>query len=172
MAGASGSTILRLDEDRLSASPSRPPEIEDQPDSAEAATGRLHVLMVEDNGTDVFVIKRVLEECGLDHHVRVAGDGQEALLYLRNLAEDPSSPGPALVLLDLNVPKITGIEVLQRLRNSPRCGSTPVIVVTSSVSEQDRLAVESLGAAAYFQKPNDLSAYMQLAQVIKRILCR
>jgi CheY-like chemotaxis protein len=130
----------------------------------------LHVLLVEDNQTDVFVIRRVLQECGLGQHVRVATDGQEAVLYLQSIAEGRSSPSPGLVLLDLNVPKVSGIDVLRRLRAGPRWRSTPVIVVTSSVSEQDRKAVENLGAAAYFQKPNDLSAYMQLAQVIKRIL--
>jgi CheY-like chemotaxis protein len=130
------------------------------------------VLLVEDNPTDVFVIMRVLQECGLDGHVRVASDGQEALAYLQNLAEDGSSVSPALVLLDLNVPKVPGIDVLRQVRAGPRSRHTPVIVVTSSVSEGDRTAAESLGAEAYFQKPNDLGAYMELAHVIKRILAR
>lgn len=125
---------------------------------------------MEDNGADVFVIRRVLQECGLDEHVHVASDGQEALLYLRNLARDLSSPGLALVLLDLNVPKINGIDLLRQVRASPRSNSTPVIIITSSVSQEDRRAAESLGADAYFPKPNDLSAYMELAEVIKRIL--
>jgi CheY-like chemotaxis protein len=127
-------------------------------------------LLVEDNGADVFVIRRVLQECGLDQQVQVASDGQEALLYLRNRARDLSSPDLALVLLDLNVPKITGIDLLRQVRASPRSNSTPVIIITSSVSEEDRRAAENLGADAYFPKPNDLSAYMELAQVIKRIL--
>lgn len=127
--------------------------------------------MVEDNGTDVFVIKRVLHECGLDHNVHVATDGQQALLYLRSLSDDPSPPTPALVLLDLNVPKVSGIEVLRQLR-AGRWSEIPVIIVTSSVSEGDRRAVQALGAEAYFQKPDDLAAYMELADVINRILAR
>jgi len=75
-----------------------------------------------------------------------------------------------LVLLDLNIPKIDGIEVLRRLRRSSPCRQAPVIVVTSSTAEADRLAVERLGADAYFQKPNSLAAYMQLGQLIKQHL--
>jgi CheY-like chemotaxis protein len=129
-------------------------------------------LLVEDNGTDVYVIRLVLRECGLDRDVRVASDGQEAIAYLRNLAEDASSPCPTLVLLDLNMPKIGGIEVLRHLRSGTRGRRTPVVIVTSSLSEKDRRAVEILGVQAYFHKPNDLTAYMQLTQVIKRILGR
>ena len=132
---------------------------------------RLLVLVVEDNGTDVFVIKRVLQECGLDRHVHVATDGQQALFYLENLSEDPLSPAPALVLLDLNLPKVSGIQVLRQLR-AGRWRQIPVIIVTSSVSEGDRRAAQALGAEAYFQKPDDLGAYMELADVIKRILAK
>ena len=124
---------------------------------------------MEDNSTDVFVIKRVLQECGLEKHVRVASDGQQAVQYLQGLSEDPACPQPFLVLLDLNVPKISGIEVLRKLR-AGRCRRTPVIIVTSSVSEWDRAAAESLDAQAYFQKPHDLTEYMKLGGVIKRIL--
>ena len=166
---AFGSTVLRLEEDRPSAFPFQPsPESEVQSNSDESAVRHLPVLLVEDNGTDVFVIRRVLQECGLDGNVRVATDGQEALHYLESLDED-GSPAPALVLLDLNVPKIPGLDVLRHMRTG-KCRDTPVIIVTSSVSEGDRFAAKSLGVEAYFQKPNDLSAYMELASVIKRIL--
>jgi two-component system, chemotaxis family, response regulator Rcp1 len=127
------------------------------------------VLLVEDNTTDVFVIKRVLQECGLERYVRVASDGEEAVHYLQRLSDDAACPKPFLVLLDLNVPKVSGIEVLRQLR-AGRCRLTPVIIVTSSVSDSDRSAAESLGAEAYFQKPHDLAEYMKLAVVIKRIL--
>jgi CheY-like chemotaxis protein len=72
--------------------------------------------------------------------------------------------------LDLNLPKISGIEVLQQLRAGSPCRRTPVIVVTSSTAEGDRAAVQRLGAEAYFQKPKSLAAYMQLAGLIKRVL--
>ena len=125
--------------------------------------------MVEDDRTDAFVIKQVLQVCGLANNVRLARDGQEALQYLQSLGGDEAAPKPALILLDLNVPKIPGIEILRHLRNGP-WRSTPVVIVTSSISERDRTAAETLGAEAYFQKPNDLAAYMELSHVIKRIL--
>ena len=128
------------------------------------------MLLVEDNPTDVFVIKELVEGCGLNLRLHVAGDGQDALSYLQEVAGDESSPCPALVLLDLNVPKVPGIELLRRIRCGPRCHRTPVIVVTSSCAEGDRAAAERLGAEAYFQKPDDLAAYTELAQLIKRTL--
>jgi CheY-like chemotaxis protein len=132
-------------------------------------------LLLEDNPTDVFVIKEfviqaVLDSCNLNLQVRIAEDGREALQYLQNLDQDDSSPGPALVLLDLNVPKVDGLEVLRHMRHGSRCKRTPVIVVTSSNAEPDRTAAQRLGVEAYFQKPKDLTAYMELAQVIKRVL--
>ena len=127
------------------------------------------MLVVEDNAMDVVVIRRVLRECGLDAGVRVASDGQQALQYLEQLETHQSRDWPALVLLDLNVPRVPGIEILRSLRTRFRI-STRVVIVTSSVSEEDRSATDRLGADAYFQKPNELTAYLGLADVIKRIL--
>jgi CheY-like chemotaxis protein len=128
------------------------------------------VLLVEDNPTDVFVIKEAIERSGLDLNLRVASNGEEALLYLQGLSGSEKTSCPALVLLDLNLPKVGGIEVLRKLRSSSPCNHTPVIVVTSSIAEADRAAVRRLGAEAYFEKPTSLEAYMELAEVVKRIL--
>jgi chemotaxis family two-component system response regulator Rcp1 len=127
-------------------------------------------LLVEDNEMDVFVIREVLDQCGLDVRLRVARDGQEALQYLQDLNEDVKSACPVLVLLDLNLPKVSGIEVLTQLRSATRYDRTLVIVISSSNSESDREAAQRLRADAYFRKPADLAAYMELAQVIKHLL--
>jgi DNA-binding response OmpR family regulator len=74
------------------------------------------------------------------------------------------------VILDLNLPKISGIEVLKRLRTGVRCNQVPVIVVSSSSDRADRIAARESGAEEYFQKPSDLTAYRELANVIKRVL--
>jgi two-component system response regulator len=128
------------------------------------------VLLVEDNPTDVFVIREALERSGLNLKLHIAGNGQDALAYLQELAESEKPSCPALVLLDLNLPKVGGIEVLRHLRGSSLCRHTPVIVVTSSTIEADRAAARRLGAEEYFHKPTSLSAYMELATVVSRIL--
>jgi len=127
------------------------------------------VLLIEDNPTDVFVIRKVLDQCDLNLRLRIAKDGHDALLYLDDVSRE-ESPCPVLVLLDLNVPKISGLEVLRRLRDGSPCNRTPVIVVTSSSEATDRAEVQRLAADAYFQKPVDLAAYMELVPLIKRVL--
>jgi len=128
------------------------------------------VLVLEDNPTDVFVIKEVLANCGLSLKPHIVRDGQEAVQYLQALELNLSVPCPALVLLDLNLPRVDGIGVLRQLRHLSRCSKVPVIVVTSSGAEADRTAAGELGADYYFQKPTELSAYMQLGDVIKTVL--
>jgi len=123
------------------------------------------VLLVEDSPTDVFVIKEVLSGCQIKFRVDVVKDGQEALRYLQE-----SRNCPALVLLDLNIPKVDGFQVLHELRSGSKCHRTPVIVVSSSRADEDRSTVEQLGANAYFQKPADLESYTELGQIVERVL--
>lgn len=125
---------------------------------------------MEDNPTDVFVISEVIATCGMKLKLHIAKNGEEALRYLQELERSEKSVGPALVLLDLNVPKVAGIEVLRQLRGGSRCSRTPVIVVTSSTAEADREAVQRLGTDGYFQKPQNLGAYMQLGRLIQDVL--
>jgi CheY-like chemotaxis protein len=127
-------------------------------------------LLVEDNATDVFVIRKVLAECvpGLD--VRVMRDGQDALRYIRELATDPSAVCPALILLDLNIPKVTGLEILRELRSGSRCSRTPVIIVTSSGAEADRASAKFLRADGYFRKPSSIAAYRELGELARKVL--
>jgi CheY-like chemotaxis protein len=137
----------------------------DQPTPARPRT----VLLVEDNATDIFVIQRVLGLCNLPFGLRIAKDGHDAVLYLKDVAEQQSAC-PELVLLDLNVPKVNGLEVLRQLRTTSPCNRVPVIVVTSSSDAADRAEAQRLGADAYFQKPTDLTAYMDLVQLIRRVV--
>lgn len=102
--------------------------------------------------------------------MELAKDGLDALSYVQTLADDDSAALPVLILLDLNLPKISGIDVLKQLRNSSRAGRIPVIVVTSSSAEVDRTAVQDLGADAYFQKPADLRSYMKLSEIVREVL--
>ena len=128
--------------------------------------------MVEDNPTDVFVIRQILLGCGLNLRVEVARNGQEALVYLEGLSGSRPAMATALVLLDLNVPKVTGIELLQFIRTKSCLRQMPVIVVTSSNAESDRTAAERLGADGYFPKPADLNAYQRLAALVRDVIGR
>jgi two-component system response regulator len=128
------------------------------------------VLLVEDNPTDVFVMKDVLREYGLDLELRVAEDGDHALRYLEELERTENLQCPALVLLDLNLPKVSGVEVLRRLRGASRCRNVPVVVVSSSIADSDQASTRELNVQAYFEKPSDLNAYANLARIIKEAL--
>jgi len=119
--------------------------------------------VVEDNETDVFVIREVLKDCGTPLDIRVARDGEQALAQLREFQ-------PVLVLLDLNIPKRSGLEVLAAIRDHPRWAKVPVVVVTSSDSKRDHQAAQSLNATSYFQKPNSLREFMALAEIVRSIL--
>ncbi len=83
---------------------------------------------------------------------------------------DEAADCPDLVLLDLNLPRATGSRVLTRIRQSPRCAVTPIIIITSSDSPLDRENSASLGATGYFQKPGDLAGFMQLGRVVREAL--
>ena len=91
------------------------------------------------------------------------------MLYLTSSVRE-SEHCPALVLIDLNLPKVAGVEVLSFVRQSSPCKKTPVIVVTSSNADVDRKITERLGVQAYFQKPSSLDQYMELAKVVKQVL--
>jgi len=171
MAAASGSNALSPGGDRPSVSPS-PSDLDkaSRPEPQNSASARSIVLLVEDNPTDILVISEVLKGCGLHSSLRIARDGQTAVKYLRDVMADNAAPCPMLVLLDLNIPKISGIEVLRELRAGSRCNRTPVIIVTSSSAETDRAAARELGADAYFRKPVDLAAYMELANLIRAVI--
>jgi CheY-like chemotaxis protein len=124
------------------------------------------VLLVEDNASDVYVIRQVLKKCEASVDLVVAGDGEEALSILQSPADETQTREPSLVLLDWNLPRISGAEILAHIRNSERWGNTPVIIVTSTSSPAELDEIKRLGATAYFQKPTDLDAYMNLSNVM------
>jgi two-component system response regulator len=167
-AAVSGWSDLLPAQDPLSPSPSRreTDRLQEPDETTPVAAVRRTVLLVEDNPIDAYVIKEVVAGCGLNLELRVAANGHDALLYFAVLMNNEKATCPALVLLDLNLPKIDGVEVLRAIRFESRCRDIPVIVVSSSISEEDRTAVQRLGATAYFNKPSDLSHYGKLADLI------
>ena len=116
------------------------------------------------------MIREVLADRELAVELQVARDGEMALRYFEHLEADETSVGPALILLDLNVPRIDGIEVLQRLRMRSRWKDVPVIVVTSSKTLTDRTLAAKTGADAFFQKPSELAEYTELVALVRKVL--
>src|SRR5258707_2455319 len=103
-------------------------------------------LLVEDNRPDVLMIEEAISLYGLPIELHVVDDGAKAFEFIDRAEGDPAAPCPQMLLLDLNLPKRSGKEVLQRLRESAKCKDIPVIVITSSDSERDRKDARELGA--------------------------
>jgi two-component system response regulator len=122
------------------------------------------ILLVEDNPDDVALTLRALKKNNIKNAVVVAKDGVEALDYLfgtgahegRDLRDKPQ-----LILLDLKLPKVDGLEVLQRLRTDPRTRLLPVVVLTSSKEQRDLIESYSLGANSYIRKPVDFDQFIE-----------
>jgi two-component system response regulator len=121
------------------------------------------ILLVEDNPDDVELTRLAFEEANVANHMVVAGDGAEALDYLfargKHAGRDPSQL-PAIVLLDLNLPKLDGREVLQAIRANPATRELPVIVLTTSAEPFDVEASYALGVNSYIQKPVDFEQFV------------
>ena len=123
------------------------------------------ILLAEDNLGDIFLVQKALQEHHVAHRLHIVRDGAEALAYVSHIGEPGGSPLPDLVLLDLNLPKVDGRQILCEFRKHPGCSQAPVIVVTSSDAPRDRASMTELGIARYFRKPTDLDAFLQLGAV-------
>ncbi|MEI8173869.1 MAG: response regulator [Deltaproteobacteria bacterium] len=122
------------------------------------------ILLVEDNPSDVDLTKRALTKARIANELVVADDGQEALDYLfgtGHYAGRDTAPLLALVLLDLKLPKVDGLEVLKRIRADARTKRLPVVILTSSKEEQDIATGYDLGANSYIRKPVDFSQFAE-----------
>jgi DNA-binding response OmpR family regulator len=158
--GASGSNPSR-GKDQPSVSPSRPKEVSgDLPD----------ILVIEDSKTDVYLIRKALESGEVNANVHIVRDGYAATNFFDAADADPNAPCPDLVLLDLNLPMKSGAEVLHHLRESRRCKTAEVLVISSSDSARDRASVEGLGTAGYFKKPTNYTEFLKLGTLVKSLL--
>lgn len=130
------------------------------------------VLLAEDNDADVMVVEEILKQQSVPFDIVVANDGQKAIQLLRQLDDNQNLPGFDIALIDLNLPKHTGHEVLATLRKTVRCRDIPAIIVTSSRALSDIARARELGATEYFEKVPDLDAYSLLGTVVMRTLQR
>lgn len=127
------------------------------------------ILLVEDNPSDIALTRRALQKARIANELVVAEDGQEALDYLWGAgayAGRDVSDLPAVVLLDLKLPKVPGLEVLRRVRADARTRRTPVVILTTSEEEIDRAAGYDLGVNSYVRKPVD---FLQFAAAVEQL---
>ncbi len=122
------------------------------------------ILLVEDNPDDEILTVRALKRQSIGNRIVVAHDGQEALDRLFGEGEGGAPERPALVLLDLNLPRVEGLEVLRRIRSDPRTRLLPVVILTSSREERDIIEGYSLGANSYVRKPVNFDEFLEAAR--------
>ena len=130
----------------------------------------LNILLAEDNLADVLLVRKALDEYEIPHDLHVVRDGEEALAFIKTMGEPNGIPCPDVVLLDLNLPKLDGPEVLAQFRKHPQCAQTPVIVISSSDAHRDRERMAALGISRYFRKPSDLDAFLRLGAIVREVV--
>ena len=128
---------------------------------------QIEILLVEDNQADIRLTTEVLKDAKLRNTIHVARDGIEALEFLRRQGKFSGFPEPDLVLLDLNLPRLNGREVLREIKSDPEMKRIPVVILTTSDAEQDILKSYELHANCYITKPVDLEQFSKVVQYIE-----
>ena len=124
--------------------------------------GRKPILLSEDDRVDAMTVERALDDLKISNRLVITTNGEEALDFLR----DPEKEMPCIILLDLNMPKMNGIEFLQIVKNDENLKRIPVVVLTTSREEEDKVESFNLGVAGYIIKPAD---YMQFMEAVRAI---
>ena len=118
----------------------------------------------------MFLVKEAIAAHSLEVELHVMDDGEQAIGFIAQIDADSSVVCPHLFLLDLNLPKTSGLEVLARVRSSARCKNVPVLIMTSSDAEVDRADTATLGATAYFRKPPGYEAFLRIGEIVHQLL--
>ena len=126
--------------------------------------GSVDILLVEDNPGDVRLTKEAFTEIELDEELYVVNDGEEALDFVHQRGEYEDAPRPDLVLLDLNLPRVDGLEVLDDVKGDPELRSIPVVVLTGSEAEEDIVESYDRHTNAYLTKPIDPEEFVELVR--------
>jgi two-component system, response regulator len=124
------------------------------------------ILLVDDSPDDVALTLRAFKKNNITNKVVIAADGEEALRYLLPDDPDPRNTPPALILLDINLPKINGLEVLRRIRQHDRTKYLPVVVLTTSNEERDIVETYHLGANSFVRKPVVFGDFLEAVRVL------
>ena len=135
--------------------------------NSEPGRKAIDILMVEDNPGDVRLVQEALNDAKVRNPMEVVQDGVEALAFLRRTGQYANAPRPDLILLDLNLPRKDGREVLAEIKADERLRRIPVVVLTSSAAELDILKAYNLHANAYVTKPVDLDQFIKVVKSIE-----
>jgi len=127
----------------------------------------IEILLVEDNLGDVRLTQEALREGKVRNHLYVAADGIEAMAFLRREGQHAQAPQPDLILLDLNLPKKSGPEVLAEIKDDPELRRIPVVILTVSKAEEDVLKSYNLHANCYITKPVNLDQFLEVVKSIE-----
>jgi CheY-like chemotaxis protein len=127
----------------------------------------IEILMVEDNPADVRLTREAFKDAKMLNSMHVAVDGEEAMEFLRRAGKFKTAPRPDLILLDLNLPKKDGREVLAEIKNDPELKRIPVVVLTTSEDERDIFKAYDLHVNAYITKPVDLDQFMKIVEAVE-----
>jgi two-component system, chemotaxis family, response regulator Rcp1 len=136
--------------------------------AAKPGMRRIEILLVEDSPADVLIAREALREAKLMNTIHVVEDGMKAMEYLRRRGEFATSPRPDLILLDLNLPRKNGREVLAEIKADSALKSIPVVVLTTSNAEEDILKSYNLHANCYVVKPVEFNSFVQVVQSIQQ----
>jgi CheY-like chemotaxis protein len=135
-----------------------------------APTRKFRLLIVEDNPADVELFRRALKRAQIDFELSVIGDGGEALDMVRRENASPEPQTPDLIVLDLNLPKADGREILAEMRATGAFANVPVVVLTSSTSRREKEELQVFRIARHLSKPPDLDEFLNLGAVVKEVL--
>ncbi|MBI5740158.1 MAG: response regulator [Nitrospirae bacterium] len=127
----------------------------------------IEVLLVEDNPADVRLMRESLKDSKVRNYLHVVNDGEEAMSFLRREGKYSGVPRPDLIMLDLNLPKKDGREVLEEIKNDPELKQIPVVIVTTSSADEDIVKSYCLHANCYVTKPVDLDQFMKVVHAIE-----
>ena len=130
----------------------------------------IKVLIVEDNPSDASIVEEMLGEMGVPLSAFVATDGQIAMRYLERKDDFTSASRPDLVILDLNLPRVNGFDILKHMKSSTDLRSIPIVILTGSLNPTDEVRCRSMGVADYCQKPGNMDEYDTTCVCLKRTI--
>jgi DNA-binding response OmpR family regulator len=146
------------------------PDVEGLGTMMAAGTEPFEILLAEDSLGDAELVRMALKEHGVECMLRVFRDGDEAITFLRDLDADPKGPALDLLVVDMNLPKSSGEDILKCLRSTENYAQTPVIVMSCVIAGAAEEKATRHAAIVYFEKPSTLDGFMQLGSIVRNVL--